>query len=147
MVRSILEYASIVWSPRTQCDIHKIEMVQCRAVRFIFNNFSCTASVTNMLANLQLPTLECRRQMLKLVMLYHILYHFVKMESPGLTHFTTRTHGNSLRLTQPFARTDTYFYSFYPSSIRLWNNLPCDIVECSSIEQFKDKLSNLYIDN
>ena len=147
MVRPILEYASMVWSPHTQCDIHKIEMVQRHAVRFIFNNFSRTASVTNMLANLQLPTLECRRQMLKLVMLYRILYHFVKMESPGLTHFTTRTRGHSLRLTRPFARTDIYFYSFYPSSIRLWNNLPCDIVECSSIEQFKDKLSNLYIDN
>ena len=61
MVRPIilLEYALIVWSPHNQCDIHKIEMVQCRAVRFIFNNFSRTASVTNMLANLQLPTLEC----------------------------------------------------------------------------------------
>ena len=78
--------------------------------------------------------------MLKFVMSYRILYHFVKMESAGLTHFTTRTRGPSLRLTQLFARTDTYFYSFYPSSIRLWNDLPCDIVECSSIEQFKDKL-------
>ena len=35
MVRPILEYDSIVWSPYTQCDIHKIEMVQRRAVRFI----------------------------------------------------------------------------------------------------------------
>ena len=112
MVRPILEYASIVWSPHTQCDIHKIEMLQRRVIRFIFNNFSRTASVTNMLANLQLLTLECRRQMLNLVMLYRILYHFVKMESPGLTHFTARTRGHSLRLTQPFARTDTYFYSF-----------------------------------
>ena len=74
IVRPILEYASIVWLPHTQCDIHKIEMVQQCAVRFIFNNFSRTASVTNMLANLQLPTLECRRQMLKLVMLYCILF-------------------------------------------------------------------------
>ena len=69
-------------------------MVQRHAVRFIFNNFSRTASVTNMLANLQLPTLECRRQMLKFVMLYRILYHFVEMESPGLTHFTTRTRSH-----------------------------------------------------
>ena len=38
-----------------------------------------------MLVNLQLPTLqEYRQQMLKLVMLYRILYRFVKMESPGL---------------------------------------------------------------
>ena len=60
MVRPILEYASIVWSPHIQCDIHKIEMLQRRAIRFIFNNFSRTASVTNMLANLQLLTLECK---------------------------------------------------------------------------------------
>ena len=121
MVRPILEYASIVWSPHTQCDIHKIEMVQCLAVRFIFNNFSRTVSITNMLTNLQLSILECRQQMLKLIMLYRILHHFVKVESPGLTltHSTTRTRSHSLHLTQPFARTDTYFHSFYPSSIRL----------------------------
>ena len=40
MVRPILEYASIVWSPYTQCDIHKIEMVQRRAVRLLFQSYS-----------------------------------------------------------------------------------------------------------
>ena len=54
MVRPILEYASVVWSPHTQCDIYiyKIEMVQCHTARFTFKNFSCTASVTKMLASL-----------------------------------------------------------------------------------------------
>ena len=52
MVRPILEYASVVWSPHTQCDTYKIEMVQHRTARFTFNNFSCTASVTKILASL-----------------------------------------------------------------------------------------------
>ena len=106
MVRPILEYASIIWSPHTQCDIHKIEMVQCQAVKLIFNHFSRTASITNMLTKLHLPTLECQRQMMTLAMLYRILNDLVKMESPSLIISTTRTHGHSFRLTQPFARTD-----------------------------------------
>ena len=84
---------------------------------------------------------------MKPVMLYRILNHLVKMESVSLIISTTRTRGHSYRLTQPFARTDMYFYSFYPSSIRSWNNLPCDIIECSSINQFKGKLSNVYMDS
>ena len=69
MVRPILEYASQYFGHLILNVIymHKIEIVQRRAVRFIFSNFSRTASVTNMLANLQLPTLECQRQMLKFV--------------------------------------------------------------------------------
>ena len=145
MVRSILEYASIAWSPHTQCDIHKIVMVQHHAVRFIFNNFSRTASFINMLANLQLPTLECQRQMMKLVMSYRTLNHFVKVESFILTKSKTCSH--SFPLTQPLARTEMYFHSFYPSSIRSWNNFPYDIVKCSLIEHFKDNLSNVHIDN
>ena len=52
MVRPILEYALVVSSPHTQCDIYKIEMVQLCTARFMFNNFSCTASVTKTLASL-----------------------------------------------------------------------------------------------
>ena len=102
MVRPILEYASIIWSTHTQCDIHKIVMVQHCAVRFTFNNFSRTASFINMLANLQLPTLECQRH---------------KVESFILTKSTTKTRGHSFRLTQPLARTEMYFIPFIPRQL------------------------------
>ena len=40
MVHPILEYASTVWSPYTNSNIYKLEMVQRRAARFITNNYS-----------------------------------------------------------------------------------------------------------
>ena len=40
LVKPILEYASSVWSPRTQRDIDAIENVQRRAARFATNNYS-----------------------------------------------------------------------------------------------------------
>ena len=37
-VRPILEYASVVWSPFTKTNIDKIELVQHKAARLVFND-------------------------------------------------------------------------------------------------------------
>ena len=39
-VRPQVEYASSVWSPYTKKDIHKVEMVQRRATRWILSSYS-----------------------------------------------------------------------------------------------------------
>ena len=49
IIRPILEYASTIWSPYTQRNVDLVEAVQRRSVRFIFNNYSPYASVTEML--------------------------------------------------------------------------------------------------
>ena len=67
MVRPILEYASIVWSPYHNKDIQRIEAVQRRAARFIVNCYSRYQSVSNILQKLNWPTLEERRNELKLI--------------------------------------------------------------------------------
>ena len=43
----MLEYASVVWSPFTQSNIDKIEMIQRKAARFVFNDYYTYSSVTN----------------------------------------------------------------------------------------------------
>ena len=45
-VQPIVEYASTVWSPHIKADINKLEMIQRRAARFVLNNYSRFASVT-----------------------------------------------------------------------------------------------------
>ena len=63
MVKPILEYAAVIWSPHTQRDINMIERSQRQAARFVMNNFSPYASVTQMLISLNWPTLaQCRQQ-------------------------------------------------------------------------------------
>ena len=46
MVKPILEYASLVWSPSTEHNISKLEMVQRRAARFVLNDFPRYSSVS-----------------------------------------------------------------------------------------------------
>ena len=142
MVRPILKYASIVWSPYTNSNIHKLEMVQCRAARFITHNYSSWASVTEMLHNLNLPTFEQRRNNLKLVMMYKIVHSQVQVESGNyLIPIVSNTRGHDQRFLQPHSRIDAYLYSFYPSTIKLWNELPSSAVESTTINSFKQSIN------
>ena len=51
LVKSVLDYAATVWSPYTQKDIDMVEQIQRRAARFIFNNYSRLASISEMLTD------------------------------------------------------------------------------------------------
>ena len=86
LVRPLLEYASSVWDPHTTSDIHKIEMVQHRAARFVIGNYSKTSgTVTNILQQLNWPTLEQRRKESRLINLYKIQH-----ENIAIPFFSTR---------------------------------------------------------
>ena len=61
LFRPIIEYACTVWSPYHHQNVLKLEMVQQQAARFVTNNYSRSASITEMLRQLQWDTLEARR--------------------------------------------------------------------------------------
>ena len=63
MVRSILEYGSIVWDPYLQRDVQRIEKVQRRAARFIVSDYKTQSQgfMTQTLKELGLPPLQQRR--------------------------------------------------------------------------------------
>ena len=57
LVRPIVEYASTVWDPYTQKDIHTLEMVPCIGARYICNKHGNRSSVDTMLDKLKWKTL------------------------------------------------------------------------------------------
>ena len=57
----------------------------------------------------------------------------------------SHTRGHSIRFIQMQARVDVFLHSFLPSTIRLWNSLPADVVASSTIDEFKNKLTLLNI--
>ena len=84
MVQPVIEYAAIIWSPYTYCDIYKVEMVQHRAARFIMNNYTWMASVTDTLKKLDLPSFEKWGKMMKMIMMYRIVNDLVKLDHSNL---------------------------------------------------------------
>ena len=118
-VRPLLEYSSSVWDPWQKKYIHQLEMVQHRAVRYILNDYAFTSSVTEMLDKIGLPTLENRRKIASLVMLYKIHTGQVRISLPPYITSSLRN-----RFSIRYSRINAHMYSFFPRTARLWNNLP-----------------------
>ena len=117
MVKSIKEYAAVVWEPHTKRDIDMIEGTQQQAARFVTSNYSRYASVMQMLTDLNWPTLARCRDELKAIMMFKIINrHLVDIPAnlfltPISTVHSTRGH-NNMRFMQPMTRIDSYMYSF-----------------------------------
>ena len=79
LVRSTLEYSSIVWDPYLQKDIDRLESVQRKAVRFITCDYRSRKQgcITRMLKQLELPPLQDRRKMARLAFFFKVTEGFV----------------------------------------------------------------------
>ena len=144
LVRPLLEYVSTVWDPHTTENVNKIEMIQRRAARYVTNQYERTASVTSMLQQLDWRSLENRRTDARLCLFYKIVNNLVKIPAEA---YLTPLHGSS-RLNhsksyqRPCSNADYHLYSFFPKTIRNWNNLPHEAINSCSLNSFKNKIRN-----
>ena len=144
-VRPTLEFASTVWEPHQQELVSQLEMVQRRAAPFVKSDFDKKHSVTDILHDLQWQTLSERRAHSKTIMMYRIVFGLIAIPSgpPIFLPLGSSTRGHNLLFLQPHCRILAYQNSFFPSGIRLWNHLPASVVSTVSLDQFRNRLSNL----
>jgi len=118
-------------------NIYKLEKVQRKGARFLCNNFSMHSSVTAMLNKLNWASLKDRRDNLRLLMMHKIVNNLVEIDSySSLIRTDTPTRGHSKRFKQLISRINSFKFSFYPDTIKLWNRLPEHIVNCTTIHSF-----------
>ena len=138
LVRPILEYASLAWDPHTKTNIDHLETVQRRAARFVKGDYRTTSSTSQMIRDIGWKPLVERRSNAKVILIYRIINGLVQIPvSPFLHPSSISTRGHSDRFLVPFCRTDTLRHSFFPSAIRLWNQLPATLITTDSVEGFK----------
>ena len=79
LVRSLLDYGSIIWDPYLKQDIDKIECVQRQAARFITGDYKTREEgcVKRMLETLELSSLEQQRSINRLVFMYKVVERLV----------------------------------------------------------------------
>ena len=145
LVRPHLEYASAAWDVNTQANINTLESVQKRAARFIVRNYNWDASASQLVKELQLPTLSERRKHSRLV----IFYKAVNGISPiSLSHLSTssrltRSSSSGLCFNHLQPKTNCFKYSFFPRTVVDWNSLDPNIRNKLSVDSFKTSLDNL----
>lgn len=147
LVRSKMEYASIIWNPNQTYLINKLESLQNKAARFITKNYSRTSSITAIKDSIQLPSLE-KRRMLALLSHFHRMYH---TPSSFTASHIKPPHQIFPRLDHPFkvrpmfARTNLLRQSPLFLAIYHWNKLPKEIAAICDHElfvaQFKHNLN------
>ena len=134
LLRPILKYACTIWAPRiNQTDIQSVEAVQRRIARFTLNHYGKYQSITSMLDELDWPTLQTRRNHLKLMMLFKTNCGLVHVQNNLPLMYSNPDNilsGHTFKFTQPVTRIaiDCYKFSFFPSTISLRNTLPPSVV-------------------
>ena len=139
LVRPILEYGACIWDPYLQKDINAIESVQKFAVKLCTKIWSLPYSEG--LTLLGLEPLAHRRKILKLCFFHKIMHGHAVSPAPLslLNHnYSTRSHNLCLRTSH--ARNNSYLFSFFNATIKLWNDLPNDLVNCNNVFSFKKYL-------
>ena len=145
LVRPKLEYASSVWDPHTQKNINTIEKVQRRAARFVCNSYFNKSSVTNMINTIGWPTLQHRRTVQRLCMLYKMSNHFIAIPAteylqPAI-RLTRGMHVQSYIRIQ--ATVNYYSFSFFPRTVAQWNALPLNAISASTPDTFRGVINPL----
>ena len=146
LVRPHLEYGSSVWDPWKDKQIKQIEAVQRRSVRFVRNCWKREPGiVTNMLNDLDWPSLQTRRKHARLMMLHKTIHGESQMELPNYIKRKNRElrsyHKDKFIEMKP--NTETYRNSFYCRKIKDWNSLSSSILEIQNSTTFRDVIRDI----
>ena len=116
-----IEYCSVIWDPHHSTSIYKLEITQHRAARFVLNKpwlrsaQQENSSVTDMLTYLKWPTLQDRRTIARLTLLFKILHKMIAIPDrclplPAPISSTRSNHPLKLTHLRELMFTNTHFY-------------------------------------
>ena len=137
-------YCPAVWHACGVSNTKKLENIQFRALKFVFNDH--TSSYESLLKRADMPSLEvaCMRNIACEVYKAHFKLSpsfMCDMFKENLPSHNYDLRGKSLR--QDHRRTKTYgLHSFNHIGISIWNSLPADLRLCDNFKTFKAQLKN-----
>ena len=142
LVRPILEYGCSAWDPYRLYQIENLEKINERAARFVTGNYKREHGNTNKnMETLGWPPLSERRSKIKLTMMYKINSNLIHIPCDELIHNPRKND----KFLIPSSSVDAHLFSFYPSTIRLWNSAPQDLKSSTSLASFKSSLEKITI--
>ena len=143
LVRSVLEYGCVVWDPHLVKDISEVEMVQRRGARFVKGKYRWDdGSVTEMINALGWTSLANRRRDLRLTLMYKVVNSLVAVPADDLlTPADTRTRAhNNKKFKHISANTANYKNSYFPRTVRDWEELDVNLTTSPTLTSFKERL-------
>ena len=144
--RTHLEYCSTAWNPCRKKDIIRLEQVQRRATKLVPDLRHL--NYESRLANLELTSLEARRDRGDLIQFYKIAkgrnkvnWHCDIQLSQSLSNEgpSKGVRGESHRITPQLTKCEKRKQFISKRVTKLWNKLPAEIVGSKTTNEFKNK--------
>ena len=149
----ILDYADTCYLDLSQQLLNKLERLQNLFIRFIFG-LKKFDHISQHRVRLQWLTVKDRRNLHTVTLLYSILFHpdtpfylkerFSFLGSNSRLPLSLRSKSDNV-LEIPLCRTQCYSKSFTVEAVKLWNALPREIRQSTSINIFKIRVKNYYL--
>jgi len=141
-VRPLLEHNSIIWSPHVNRDILLIERVQRRFTKRLRGLTGY--SYDERLKFLNLERLELRRVRFDVIWCYKILFGLVGTNKDDLFELrSSSTRGHPYKLFKHFNSCSAKSSFFSHRVVNIWNRLPVDSIDFSSLSRFKRSLCSV----
>ena len=148
-IRPLLEYASEVWDGCNRNDSNRLEKLQLNAARIV-TGLPIFPSANSLYTETGWETLAERRKNKKLTLMYKIINN----DAPSyltslLPHRVNEISNYNLTDNEnfeiPFSRLCTFETSFFPSTLKLWNDLDQSFRNLPTLSQFKRRLKKQLI--
>ena len=150
-VRPILEYCVQAWNPWMSKDVKVIESIQKRAVRMTSGLES--KEYEGRLKEVKMSSLAERRERGDLIQTWKILNKYDRVEENRWfervnteREVTTRLTSCKQNLKLNSCNLDIRKYFFSQRVINMWNSLPDDVKESTTLNMFKNKLDDFLSD-
>ena len=137
LVRPILEYGSVIWSPHLRKDIMELEKVQKRVTKLVPELQHLPYE--QRLKQLNLTTLEYRRKRSDIIQIFRIIKGIDNLDIDDFLEMNTEsnTRGHKYKLKKIRCLTTKKLQAFPHRVINIWNALPKKAIECDTINTFK----------
>ena len=144
-IRSLLEYADIIWDNCLQQECNEIEKIQLEAGRIVTGSTKLV-EINKLYKELGRLKLSERRDLHKLFLFFKIDHglaplYLSNLLPPHVEDVTSYRLRNAENYVGIHANTRTYADSFLPSTIQAWNNLPDSIRSSDTLATFKHLLT------
>ena len=140
-----MEYGSVTWDNCTQYEKQEFEKFQTEAAR-IATSTTKLVSLQSLYNETKWDSLEKRRNDHKLSLFFKMMnslapLYLSSLIPPTVNSLSRYNLRNSDNLQTIDCRTNQYFQSFLPSTVRAWNNLPPEAKQTDSLNSFKHFLN------
>ena len=140
---SNFSFCSLAWHFCSESSTRKMEKIQERALRFVYNDYK--SSATDLLTKAKLPTLHVRRTRTMALEVFKIMHGLAPPVLSSL--IVKRDNKYNFRYTNilqiPQVKTSTYGKnSFGYAAPVLWNSLPENFRTTTNFNNFKNLMEN-----